>query len=244
MQQHDQARMFGEHVRAWWTSILIGQVDQPYPVYSNHVQARISGGVLVVTGDVPTEDDRQDIQAEIHHLIGNGITEVRDEVVVVADASGESGLLVQTLVGTFENEEQARFAATYLESQSHVRPVAIHILSSRTEEATPSETVGVRQLLTEKHWQGVRKTLAANRAILVVTVDETRAFETREILDEETRSLETVVLPPEPIGRNSGMRKSPRGVSPSLPDEVDLTGSPPMRRSTSGDDATLEPGAS
>ncbi|HUX85961.1 MAG TPA: hypothetical protein VMW65_03075 [Chloroflexota bacterium] len=244
MQQSDQARRLGEQVRAWWTSVLIGQVDQPYPVHRDHVQARINGGVLVVTGEVPSEDDRQDIQAEIHQLIGNGITEVRDEVVVVPDARGESGLLVQTLVGTFENEEQARFAATYLQSQSRVRPVAIHVLASRTEEATPAETVGVRQLLTEEHWQGVRNTLAAHRAILVVTVDETRAFETREILDEETRSLETVVLPPEPIGRGPDIRKSPGGASPTRLDAVDLTGSPPIRRSISGDDATLEPGAS
>ena len=193
--------MLFDQVRAWWTSILIRQVDQPYPVHSNHVQARIDGGVLIVTGTVPTEADRQDIQTEIQNLIGNGITEARNEVMVAADASGESGLLVQTLLGTFANEEQARFAATYLQSQSHVRPVAIHVLASGAETAVAAETMSVRQLLTKELWEGVCKTLAAHGAILVVTVDETRAFAAREVLDEETRSLATLVLPPERIDR-------------------------------------------
>jgi len=129
---------------------------------------------------------------------------------VVVDDSGESGLLFQTLVATFENEAPARFAATYLASQSHVRPVAIHTLASGTEQSEPAEAAAVRQLLTDERWEVVPKTLAAHGAIAVVTVDETQAFAPREILDEETRSLDTVVLPPEPSHNAQDIQASPR----------------------------------
>jgi len=46
------------------------------------------------------------------------------------------------------------------------------------------------------------RALDAGRSVIAVAVDETEAFRARELLDEETRSLETLVLPPEPARRS------------------------------------------
>jgi hypothetical protein len=45
----------------------------------------------------------------------------------------------------------------------------------------------------------VRTGLAAGYGVIVVRVDETDAFEARELMDEDTRSLWTLVTPPVPV---------------------------------------------
>jgi hypothetical protein len=190
------AEIVRDQVRAWWTSFLTGQVDQPYPIYNAQVEAVLDRDALTVIGTVPTEADREAIEAEVERLRRYGVTVAKVDVTVLPEETGEPGLLVQTLLVTYETEAQARFAAAYLQCQSHLGRARIAVFGAAVRKS--GELAEVKALIPRPYWDQVRGAIKQGHAILVVAVDETKAFQVREILDEETRSLQTLVLPPEP----------------------------------------------
>jgi hypothetical protein len=194
-----------DSTRAWWTSVLTGQVASSHPVHGTNLSARVEGDTLVVSGTVATEADRAEIAAETDHLKGHGIASVRNELQVVPEVTDEAGLLVQTLVATFENAEVARLAREYLESHVHVRPHLLQVISPESAEDGRAE---LRALLPEAFWEDAGKALDEDRALIIATVDETEAFKARQLLDEETRSLQTLVLPPEAAGNAASAQRS------------------------------------
>jgi hypothetical protein len=198
VRNENRAELFQENVRAWWTSVLVGQTDQPYPDRRLNIRASLDGDILVISGNVPEEDDLRAILAQVEPFVGREIAATRNEVTIVPEEQGDAGVLVQTLVGTFESEAQARLAATVLENRGNLQPSFIAILVPRTNGNSKREKKAVRQLVTDAYWKDICQALEKEQAVLVVTVDETSAFHAREILDEDTRSLQTVVLPPEP----------------------------------------------
>lgn len=182
-----------DRTRAWWTTVLAGQVEQAHPVFGTHISAKVEDGVLEVTGTVPSAADEQEVRHEVERLRGKGVRDIRIELSVEPESSDEKGLLVQQLVAMFESDEQAGFARGYLESHAHVDPGSMTVIGGEAGQA--------RRLLPEPYWEDAQRALEAGRSLLVVTVDETEAFRARELLDEETSSLETIVLPPEPRGK-------------------------------------------
>jgi hypothetical protein len=194
-----------DSTRAWWTSVLTGQVQSSHPILGTNLSTRIEGDTLIISGAVPTEGDRAEIAAETEHLKGHGITTVRNELQVVPQVTDEQGLLVQTLVAVFENAELAGFAQEYLEAHAHVRPKLMRAISPESAEEGRAE---LRALLPEAFWEDAGKALDDQHALLIVTVDETEAFKARELLDEETRSLQTLVLPPEASGNAASAQRS------------------------------------
>ena len=193
MNPGENERRIRERKRAWWTQILTGSFDESYPSSGARVNATLEADTLVVTGTVLTEHDRLDIEEDVHALIGHGIGAARIELELGASSSEEQGLLAQTLVGLFESEDQARFAANYLSSQVELNPSVVRVVSP---EPGGDASDNWRELLPEEYWKDVEEALSAHQAALIVTVDETLAFRAREILDEETRSQQTRVLPP------------------------------------------------
>lgn len=115
----------------------------------------------------------------------------------------QAGLLVQTLIGAFETAEQAGFAEGYLQGHAHVDPRRMLVVAADADEEART---ALRSVLPDAYQKQAERALAAGRSVLVVTVDETEAFQARELLDEETRSLETIVLPPEPAERSPMIR--------------------------------------
>jgi hypothetical protein len=142
-------------------------------------------------------------------LRGNGFKSLRDELEVEPEVEAEPGLLVQTLLSLFENEEQAGFAEGYLEGHAHVHPEAMKVTAPEGDGPAREE---VRAMLPESYWDDAERALEAGRSLLIVTVDEPQAFKARELLDEETRSLETIVLPPEPARDVASIRRRLEGV--------------------------------
>jgi hypothetical protein len=189
-------KMIGERVGAWWTSVIAGQADQSHPIQGTKIAAKIEGDTLVVRGKVPTQADLEEIRAEVEHLAGHGVAHVRVEVAVEEEGTQQKGLLRQTLVGAFETEELAGFAAGYLEGHAHVAREAMLIVEADGNDA-PKDRAAL-DYLGPPYADQVRATLDAGRSVLIVSVDEVDAFRVRELLDEETRSLETLVLPPQP----------------------------------------------
>ncbi len=192
----EPSESFRDQVRAWWTSVLRGKVDQPYPVHGFQVKAGFEGELLVVSGTVPTEAARQELRAEVERLERLGFAKTRFGVTVVTEVSVKSGPMIQTIVATFETGGQARFAATHLSSLSQLDLVSIRVVEP--DRAGSSEMEPVPGFLPEDQVRDVRAALADNHAVVILAVDEARAVQTREILDEDTQSLRTVVLPPEP----------------------------------------------
>lgn len=77
--EQESLEVLRDRVRAWWTQVLAGQLDQAHPVQGGNVKAHLDGNTLVITGSVPTEADRREIEGEVEHLRGNGVDAVRNE---------------------------------------------------------------------------------------------------------------------------------------------------------------------
>ncbi len=191
----ESREVLATRIRAWWLTVLAGQVTDSHPVQGADLKARMEGNTLVLSGTVSSEADRQEIEAEVAHLGDQGVSEVRNELQVAPDEPDQKGLLVQTLMATFETAEQAGFAEGYLEGHAHIRPGVMQVIGPETGDAA---LAAVHALLPHGYWEDAEAALAAGRSLLAVTVDETEAFRARELLDEETQSLETMALPPEP----------------------------------------------
>jgi len=181
-----------DRLHAWWTAVLSGQTDQSHPVHGSSISAHLDGDSLVIDGTVPSAEDRSEVSREVEHLRGKGVAEVRNKLEVKPESTDEKHLLAQTLLAFYETEEQAGFAQGYMEGHAHIRAESMQVIvpnaSARGER--------LRAAVPEAYWEDAQRALDAGRSMLVVTVDETEAFKARELLDEETSSLETVVMPP------------------------------------------------
>ncbi len=184
---------------SWWLSALQGQAQAGHPVYGETLHAELQDETLVMTGTVPSEDCRHAVQAELRTLQAHTDIPVRNELTVAEPTGEEPGVLQQTLVATYENATQAKVVA----EQLRANPV---LDSGRLQLLTPDSSIGdgdrteAFRTVTETYRADLDRALEEGHAVLVVTVDETRTFEMRQLLDEETRSLQTLVLPPRVAG--------------------------------------------
>jgi hypothetical protein len=178
-------------IKSWWTAVLAGQVDTPHPIYGADLSVSFRGGVLHLSGELPSNDDKKELLAQAREFKGRGVAGVDARHLLVASTREKPGILDQTLVAAFPNREVAEFAGEYLLRSRRVKPKRLEILDSKQ--------VGRAQQLLPKDFVGdVKKALDAGEAVLVVQVDETSAYKARELLDEETRSLWTIATPPTP----------------------------------------------
>jgi hypothetical protein len=181
-----------DRARAWWSTVLVGQLNGSHPIHGTAINAALQGETLVITGAVPTAQDRRDIEAEVAHLQGKGFTTLQNDLVVSDATADHAGLLTQTLFAVFESAEAAAFAQSYLIEHVQVHPEQLIVFAA----SAPDAAQRIAEYLPEASREDGQRALDAGRSLLIVTVDETEAFKTRELLDEETRSLQTVVLPP------------------------------------------------
>lgn len=191
-QEQPSREILRVRARAWWTSVLAGQLDASHPVHGTDIHAALHGDTMVITGTVPTAQDRSDIETEVAEFQGTGFSTLRNDLVVRGGATGHAGLLTQTLLTAFESAEAAVFAQRFLTEHAHVHPKRLVVFDASATDAAHR----IATFLPEAYRDDAQGALDTGRSLLIVTVDETEAFKTRELLDEETRSLETVVLPP------------------------------------------------
>src|SRR5579883_1319194 len=170
--EQESLEVLRDRVRAWWTQVLAGQMDQAHPVQGGNIKAHLDGNTLVIAGSVPSEADRREIEAEVEHLRGNGVDAVRNELKVEPRGDEQPGLLVQTLIGAFETAEQAGFAEGYLQGHAHVDPRRMLVVAA---DADGDARAALRSVLPDTYQQKAEQALAAGRSILIVTVDETEA---------------------------------------------------------------------
>jgi hypothetical protein len=183
--------------RSWWASILAGQIDDPHPIYGADIDVAFKGGLLRLSGVLPSADDRKRVLAEAREFVGHGIDDVDAKHLTVAKREEKSGILDQTLIAAFPNREVAEYASEYLLRSRRVEPKQLEILDSGKEDKA-------RKLLPEAFLDDVHRAFEAREAVVILTVDETSAFKARELLDEETRSLWTIATPPIPAAGKRG----------------------------------------
>jgi hypothetical protein len=184
--------------RHWWASVLAGQVDDPHPIYGADLDVAFKGGVLRLSGELPTETDKKELLNEARQFVGRAVDKIDAKHLAIIKRKERAGVLEQTLIAAFPNREVAEYARKYLVESRRVEPKELAILDSGKGEAT------ARRLLPADFIDDVRKAFKAGEAVLILRVDETSAFKVRELLDEETRSLWTIATPPvAPAGRSA-----------------------------------------
>jgi hypothetical protein len=113
-----------------------------------------------------------------------------------ASAAGSArGILDQTIIAAFASAAQAEDASKSLHQHGRVEPKELAVVTSDEDPAL--NRIGDFAV-------DVRKALADGNGIVIVRVDETDAFDARELLDEDMHGLWTVAMPPvqaRPAGR-------------------------------------------
>lgn len=183
--------------KAWWAAVLAGLVDDPHPIYGADLHVAFKGGVLRLSGELPSEADRKELLEEARGHVGKGADAIDAKHLTVAKGNEKAGVLEQTLIAAFPNRDVAEFARKYLVESRRVQAKQLEILDSRHGEAK------ARQLLPPEFMSDVQRAFKAGDAVLLLRVDETSAFKVRELLAEETRSLWTIATPLTPAPRGS-----------------------------------------
>ena len=180
-----------DRLESWWAAILAGQVDTPHPIYGADLDVAFKGGVLRLSGELPSEGDKKELLKQAGEYKGRGVDSIDSKHLLVASSKEKPGILDQTLIAAFPNRQVAEYAGRYLLQSRRVNPKQMEILDSKQEGKAA-------KVLPEAFLSDVRKAFKAGEALLVVRVDETSAYKARELLDEETRSIWTIATPPSP----------------------------------------------
>ncbi len=182
-------------IQAWWAAVLNGKPAAPHPVHAG-VRARLSHGRLLLSGEVTSEAGREEVLQEAHLACAATVLEFDDRIAVRAANDEAAGILSQTVFSIFENRAEAQRAAEVLRRLSTVHTDSLAVLSEADSAAL--------RAAPEAYRDEVAQALAAGRGVLIATVDETEVLALREVLDQDTSSLNTVVTPPEVTGLNAG----------------------------------------
>lgn len=166
---------------------MVGHTDDSHPVYGDSVRARLHGGVLHLLGELVSDQERQKLISEARQFVGRGLEDVDARRLRVKRPDSPRGVLDQTIIAAYPNADIAEYALGFLRGHSRVTPKEAQVL--RSDDVPKLDRLG-------DFAPDVCKALDAGYSVLIIRVDEADAFEAREMLDEDTRSLLTVVTPP------------------------------------------------
>lgn len=150
------------------------------------------GGRISLSGELESIADREELVRQARQRVGHGIDQVDVSGLRVVRRDEKPGILEQTLISAFPGREAAAFAREFVLKHSRVVPMQSDIVDGGSAER-------LRALLPEDVARDTGKALESGHALLVLRVDETEAFKVRELLQEDTRSAWTVVMPPRVI---------------------------------------------
>lgn len=185
---NESADVLDAPTQAWWSAVFSGQPTTVHPTHSG-LRARLAHARLSLSGVVATEDSHKEVLEEAR-IYGKGTVEnIEDQIEVRAASDDEAGILSQTVFATFENKGEAERAAEVLRHLSTVSTDRLVVLAGPDSLELNS--------VPEAYRAEVVKALVAGRGVLTATVDETNVLALREVLDQDTASIETVVAPPE-----------------------------------------------
>jgi hypothetical protein len=176
--------------KGWWAGVLAGLVDYPHPIHGADLDVAFKGGVLRLSGELPSEADKKELLEEAREHVGKGADAIDAKHLKVAKSREKAGVLEQTLIAAFPNRDVAEYARKYLVESRRVQAKQLEIVDSRHGEAR------ARQLLPPEFISDVQRAFRAGEAVLILRIDEITGYKVRELLAEETRSLWTIATPP------------------------------------------------
>lgn len=179
-----------ELIDAWFDTVLAGEYDEPHPIYGDRVKVKVADGVMTLSGELDSERDRDELLGQARQRISNGFRKVDAANLKVLERPEKHGVLDQTLIAAFEGPEVADLARNYINQRTRIRPKLQEIV-------TAGEVDRLRQLLADGFVEAAQKALKKNKALLILRVDETEAFDVRRLLEEDTRSTWTIAEPPQ-----------------------------------------------
>ena len=180
-----------EVIDAWFDTILAGEADEPHPVYGDRLKVKFTDGLMTVSGELQTEPDRDELLRQARARIGSGLREIDASNLRVAEHHEDHGVLDQILIAAFEEPDVADLVRNFIAQRSRHAP--------KLQEVVKADEIDkIKELLPDDFVRDVVKALDnGNKALLILQVDETDAFDVRRLLEEDTRSTWTLALPPE-----------------------------------------------
>ncbi|HKC18260.1 MAG TPA: hypothetical protein VKE27_01380 [Candidatus Dormibacteraeota bacterium] len=173
---------------AWWDRVLAGQAGTQHPVFGDQLKVRLSDGKLILAGELANRRERDEVIRQAKARLGHGVHEIDVSRLRYRTHPERRGVLDQTLIAAFQHRDTADLARKFILEHSHVRPKHIEIVEKQP---------GRLQQLAPGFEQAARKRLERGDALLVIRADEVDAFDFRQLLEEDTRSVWTVAAPPE-----------------------------------------------
>jgi hypothetical protein len=175
---------------AWWNAVLAGETDEPHPIFGERISVRLHRDRLELRGVLDRREDRAGLVRQARSRIGKGVREVDVSRLVVAPRLERPGLLEQTIVASFSDRATAELARKFVLEHGRVAPRQEAIIDRTNVER-------LRSLVPREHLDDVQRRIDRGEAVLVMRVDEIAAFTLRGLLEEETRSLWSLAIPPE-----------------------------------------------
>jgi Mn2+/Fe2+ NRAMP family transporter len=133
------------------------------------------------------------------------IAQLRALALAIPASGSVGGEYRQTVIAAFESSERAHSVASYLRQHAEVPAESLRV-------ASPSEIDDDGQCIfvPKTHAQSLARIVATGRSAVIITLDETEVHNMRELLEDELKSLSTIVLPPE---RREGDRRGAKAES-------------------------------
>jgi hypothetical protein len=179
-----------ELIDAWFDTVLAGEADEPHPAFGDRLRVKFTDGRMTLSGELPSKRDRDELLQQARHRIGSGLRAIDAGNLRVAKRAEKRGVLDQTLVAAFREPDVAELVRNFIIQRSRTTPKLQVVV-------TAEEIDKLRQLLPDDFVEDARKALHKNKALLILRVDETDAFDVRRLLEEDTRSTWTLALPPQ-----------------------------------------------
>jgi hypothetical protein len=173
---------------AWWDEVLAGEAGVSHPVFADQLKVRVTDGKLVLAGELPSRRDRERIVREARSRLGNGVHEIDVSRLRYTTRPERRGVLDQTLIAAYQHRDTAELARKFIVEHSRVQPKHIEIVEKQ---------LGRLEQLVPGIAKAARNRLERGDTLLVVRGDEVDAFDVRQLLEEDTRSVWTVAAPPE-----------------------------------------------
>ena len=174
--------------------MLAGEANARHPIYGDDLRVKLTDGKLVLSGEVPTRRDRDQLVRKARARIGNGIHQLDVSGLKTKPRKERPGVLYQTLLAAFDHPDTADLVLGYMLEHSGTKPMLAQVVDrhTRLDDVLPAE-------LVDKAGEQLKR----GRTLIAVEVDETEAFRARQLLEEDTRSLWTLAAPPHvmPAGR-------------------------------------------
>ena len=167
--------------------MLAGAVDTTHPIHGDALKVKLAEGRLVLSGEVASERDRDQLLREARERVGNGLQEYDVKGLRVRPKDEKRGVLRQTIAAAYRHRDTAELARDFFLEHTGTKPIRAAIVDghAKLRDAIPAELI-----------DDARKQVGRGRTLLVVDVDETEAFRARSLLEEDTRSVWTNVAPP------------------------------------------------